>query len=390
MFQPPQFEVPTFDVLVADDDEIVRGSVAEAIAGAGHRVTQASDGEQALALVSSRAFDLAVCDVQMPRLDGMTLFRRLRQESPGTAVVMMTTFGRIPDVVGSLRDGAVDYVTKPFDPAEFTVNVVGPIAERRMIMKKFEHARARFVAKEAGSELVGTSLVMRQITGLVGLAGKSDAPVLVTGERGTGKKLIARMLHAHGPRRDAPLVVVPCALMPQLDSRDSWERWFEAAEGGTLVLDGIDSLPTIAQSYLLRVLGEPAFRASRDREWRPHGVRLVSVARMHPRELVAAGVFLESLWLRLGMIEVQVPALRERAGDLYMLVEHLLRKGVAPAGRPPVITPRAWKLLSAYAFPGNVAELAWAVEHAVSASGGGEIDRDHLPAAIAGRHGVSR
>src|ERR1700722_15905616 len=134
------------DVLLADDDEIVRESIAEALAAAGHHVTQAPDGEAALGLLASRAFDLAICDVHMPKVDGLSVFRRLRTESPRTAVVIMTSFGTIPEVIGCLRGGAVDFVTKPFDPEEFTRTVVGPLAERRTLRKKFEEAQAALVA----------------------------------------------------------------------------------------------------------------------------------------------------------------------------------------------------------------------------------------------------
>ena len=194
------------DVLVVDDDDIVRASVAGAIANAGHRVAEASDGAEALSLLASRAFDLAVCDVQMPGMDGLALFRRLRHDSPGTAVVMMTTFGKIPDAVDTLRGGAIDYVTKPFDPDAFAHDVVGPIAQRRALMKKFEDARTRHVAREAGSPLVGSSLPMRQIADTIAMVAQCDASVFIEGAVGTGKKLIARTVHARSPRREGPFL----------------------------------------------------------------------------------------------------------------------------------------------------------------------------------------
>src|SRR5579862_3463283 len=177
------------DILVVDDDDIVRQSISEAAAAAGHRVAQAADGEKALSLFATQPFDVAVCDVHMPKMDGLALCRRLRRESPETALVIMTSYGNVTDAVSSLRGGVVDYLSKPFDPDEFVAHVLGPIAERQALRKRFEEARTEFVRRSAGGSLVGTSLVMRKLGEAVALAAKSDASVLVTGERGTGKKL---------------------------------------------------------------------------------------------------------------------------------------------------------------------------------------------------------
>jgi DNA-binding NtrC family response regulator len=387
------------DVLVVDDDEIVRGCIAEAISGAGHRVAEASDGEKALALLATRAFDLAICDVHMPRLDGLTLFHRLRNDSPGTAVVIMTSFGKIPDVVGTLRDGAVDYVTKPFDADEFVLNVVQPIDERRALKQKFEAARSWFVSREAGTGLVGASLVMRQIADRIAVLGPSDASVLIVGNPGTGKKLAARLIHAQSPRRDRPFVVVPCASLQdlmleaelrelsELRARNYRDEWFRTASGGTLVLDGIEVLPASAQSILMRVLDDPMTRARRDREWHPLGVRVISLSHESPSALLAGGTFSEALLFRLNAAELRMPPLGERDGDLYLLVSHFLRQFTPPGRSSPSLAPDAWKTLSGYAFPGNVRELAWAIEHAVAASNGGEIERRHLPDGLVGAEG---
>jgi DNA-binding NtrC family response regulator len=309
--------------------------------------------------------------------------------------VIMTSFGKIPDVVGCLRDGAVDYVTKPFDPEEFTRSVVGPIAERRALMKKFEEARARFVAKEVGAGLVGTSLVTRKLAERIALAAKSDASVLITGDRGTGKKFIARTLHTSGARREGPLIVVPCALLPDwmleselrelsgLRSRSYRDDWIRAAEGGTLVLDGVDKLPLRAQRNLLRILDEPTVQARRDQEWQPRGVRYISVARTRPPDLLAGETFLEPLLVRLNAVHIRVPSLAERDGDLYELVCHFLREFTPPRCGTPSLTPDAWKALAAHGFPGNVRELAWALEHAVAAADGDVVHRRHLPDEVA-------
>ena len=387
------------EVLVVDDDEIVRSSIAKAIAEAGHRVAEAIDGAAALNLIKSRAFDLAVCDVQMPHLDGFALLRTLRRESPATAVVIMTSFGIIPDVVCSLRGGAVDYVTKPFDPYEFTQNVVGPIASGRELMKKFDRARAGFVAREVGAGLVGTSLVMRQMADRIAVIGRSDASVFLTGERGTGKKLIARTLHAMGPRRQGPLHVIACESLRDLmfeselcalshvrpgSSRDGWLR---AAEGGTLVLDGIDKLPVAAQSNLLRVVDERSVHAHRDPEWQPRGVRLIATSRRSPLELLDRG-FPEPLIFRLNVAQIRVPSLSERGEDFPVLVGHFLREFTSPSCTTTTLTPAAWQALSAYPFPGNVGELAWVIERSIASADGDTIDVRDLPDHVAHASGT--
>ena len=382
------------DVLVVDDDDIIRESIADALTASGQAVAQAANGEDALVLLASRVFDLIVSDVRMPRLDGLSLFRRVRRDAPGTAVVLMTSFARIPDIVGSLRDGALDFVTKPFDPEEFVETVVGPIAERRAHLKRFEAARAELVGRRAGGRLVGSSLVMRKVLERVGVVAKSDAPALIVGPPGSGKKLVARTLHAESPRRDGPFVIVPCDSLfdlmieselrelGEIRSRACRDEWFRAAEGGTLVLDGLEALPPSAQGSLLRVLDEPTTHARRSREWQPLGVRVVSLTRLTPANLMAERGFERGLFFRLNASEIQIPSLRERDGDIYTLASHFLGELTPPGRSAPNLTPRAWRVLAEYAFPGNVRELAWAIEHSLATANGKDVDLEHLPAEL--------
>jgi two-component system response regulator HydG len=379
------------DILVVDDDDIVRQSVCEAAANAGHRVTQATDGERALTLFSSHPFDVAICDVHMPKMDGLTLCRRLRREAPGTALVIMTSFGTVSDAVTSLRGGVVDYVSKPFDPDEFVANVLGPIAERHALRKKFEEARSEFVRRRAGATLVGSSLVMRQLSEGITLAARSDASVLVTGERGVGKKLVARLIHAESPRRDGPFAVVPCAALPDLmvgaelqelsemRPRQHREEWFRAASGGTLVLDGVERLTADAQQVIARILDDRTLYARRGRDWQPLGVRIISLALEDAPSVGVPRGLPPSLRMRLDGVQLRIPPVREREGDLYILISHFLRELTPPARSAPSLTSRAWKALAAHPFRDNVRELIWVLEHALAESGGGEIDTRHLP-----------
>lgn len=364
------------EVLVADDDPDVRESVAAALVNAGHRVTEASDGAEAAELLSTHVFDLAICDVQMPKLDGLALFRRIRRDSPRTAVVIMTSFAKIADVVDSMRGGAVNYVTKPFDPDDFAHTIVAPIAERRSLRKSFEDARARLTARSTGVTLVADSPSMRHLVLRLGVLAFTDASVLITGERGTGKELVARTIHAQGPRRDGPFVIVDCANLPDVALA------LREAPGGTLVLDGAETLSSVSQAYLARALDEPSAVARRSAGWKPLGVRLITLAKEGLTGRLEAGELLESLHYRLNGVELHVPTLGERGEDLCPLVTQLLRELVPPGRTPPSITLGAWRALTSHDFPGNVRELRWALEHALAMADGGPLDDAHLPASV--------
>jgi DNA-binding NtrC family response regulator len=374
------------DVLVADDDRNVLESVCRALAEAGHRVTEAADGAQAAELLSSHAFDLAICDVEMPKLGGMTLLRRIRREAPGTVVVIMTAYGRVPDAVDSLRDGAIDYVTKPFDPEEFASQIVGPIDERRALRKKFDDAQTRYVARSTGATLVAVSPPMRRLARQIGVMANSDASVVITGDRGTGKELVARIIHAQGSRRDGPLVLLDSAVLEQhlldADGTDTEgvarEEWLLGALGGTLVLDGVDGLSIAAQARLAALVGAPQVRARRSAGGQPVGTRLITLTRESWADR-AADRLLDALFYRLSGVQLHVPRLSERGADLCPLVAQLLEELVRPGNTIPGVSPSAWDALSRYGYPGNVRELRWMIEHALAMAEGGPIEAEHLP-----------
>ena len=379
------------EILLVDDEPATRMSVASALMDAGHHITEAGDGAEAIALTESSVFDVAICDIRLPKVDGLSLFRHLRRESPSTAVILMTAYATIVDAVTALREGAFDYVTKPFDCEEFTLRVIGRIAERHALRHDLEQARAQLISREVGASLVGHSPVMVRLSETMDTLAQSDAHVLVTGESGTGKELVARTLHARSTRGSAPFVAVNCgafsddALERELFGDPSGDRGarskVRAAHGGTLFLDEIDRVSLVAQSRLLHVLEEGVLDEG-GRGSSPVDVRVVAATEYDLRGLVARGTFRSDLLSRLDVLDITLPPLRERRGDLPLLLQYFLKR-LTPAGKvPPGITPRAWSALSEYPFPGNVRELAHAIERALVLAHGSEIDVTHLPIEI--------
>jgi DNA-binding NtrC family response regulator len=385
------------DILVVDDEPGIRMGLAYPLGDAGHHVTEAVDGAAALKLIAEQVFDVVICDVRLPKVDGLTLLRRLHEESPSTTVVLMTAYARVSDAIAALRAGAYDYVTKPFDDDEFPLSVVNRIEEQRRLLRGLEQAREQL--GEQGSAIVGRSPPMVRLLNRVDTIAQSDAPVLLTGESGTGKELIARALHLRSARAKRPFIAVNCAALPEglieaelfghergaftgaVKKRDGR---FKLAHGGTLLLDEVAEISLTAQAKLLRVLQEGIIEPLGTNTSLPVDVRIISATHQNLKERVAEGHFREDLYYRLNVLDLDVPPLRERPGDLPLLLEHFLRR-FAPPGKEPSITFRAWMSLCKYPFPGNVREFANAIERAVVLSRAGEIDLEHLPLDISGR-----
>jgi DNA-binding NtrC family response regulator len=381
------------DVLVADDDDDVRESIAQVLEDFGHRVSRARDGREAERLIDRHVFDVAICDIHMPHVTGVALARRLRVHAPSTAVVVMTSRGSVVDVMEIMRGGVAELLTKPFEPAFLAQRVLGPIDERRALARELTEEVARRRALPAGTNVIAVCPAMRALVSRLLVLAQDDAPLFLVGESGTGKKTLATMIHEEGPRRGAPLVVVPCASLAAVildcelralasgaisSRRDSW---FREAEGGTLVLDGVEKLPGNARTSLIRVLTEP-LAPPRNEAMRPRGVRVIATASEEGALRVRTGECAEPLFFRLAGLVAHVPPLRERPGELLPLVAELLAR-MTPDGKPPAIEPGAWSILRAYDFPGNVAELACALQWACLMAGSAPIQARDLPPRLA-------
>src|SRR5579871_4048333 len=331
-------------ILVVDDAPDLREILEEVLRGAGHNVTTAADGAQALALFSARSFDVVLCDVRLPLVDGLTLLRRLRRDAPATDVILLTAYGAIADAVTALREGACDYLTKPFAAEEITMRMAR-IAEQRALRRELDDARARLAA-QAGP-IIGSSPAMARLRERIETIAQSDAPVLITGESGTGKELAARMLHDASPRRGKPFVAVNCAAFPEslieaelfghergaftgaMRRRDGR---FKAADGGTLLLDEVAELPLSSQAKLLRVLQEGRIEPLGGNQSIAVDVRVISATHRNLTEWIAQGRFREDLYFRLMVLDIDIPPLRQRRGDLPLLMQYFLQR-FTPAGQ---------------------------------------------------------
>lgn len=390
--------MPQLDILLADDEPSIRLTVADALEDMGHTVIQCADGAEAMESLEDRPFDVVISDIRMPKADGLSVFRRAREKYPETDVILMTAYAAVQDAVEAMKQGAADYLTKPFDIDEIKVRIAR-LADQRAIARELKEARAQLAAKDPSRIIIGRSTAMTRLLDLVETIAVSDAPVLITGESGTGKELVAKTIHNLSPRSGGNFVAVNCAAFPEtlLEAElfghergaftgavKSREGRFQAAHGGTLFLDEIAEIPPMAQAKLLRVLQEGVVEPLGTNRPVDVDVRVLSATHRNLKQRIKDGQFREDLFYRLNVLDVPIPPLRDRKGDLPILVEYFLKRLVTTSKEPPTLSPRAWSALQSYAFPGNVRELEHAMQRAIVLSRGQPVDIGHLPEDIAG------
>jgi len=382
-------------VLVIDDDDSLRRIIEFTLKEAGYRVLAAADGEEGLRLFAAEQPPVVITDIQMPLLSGDEVLRRVKTESPGTLVIVITAFGSVERAVEAMKLGAFDYLTKPFSRDELRMTVAKALSFKGL---RDENARLReeLSTRIDFAHLVGISDEMQQVFDVVRRVAATEATVLISGESGTGKELIARAIHNGSERREEAFVAVNCAAIPSelLESElfghfkgaftgaiKDRKGKFELADGGTLFLDEVGELPVELQPKLLRALQE--------REIEPVGgtprkidVRVLAATNRDLESAMEEGSFREDLFYRLAVIPVQLPALRQRRTDIPLLVRHFLGKHGAAAG--VTIDSAALALLTAYDWPGNVRELENAVERMLILRRGEVIVEDDLPPKVRG------
>jgi DNA-binding NtrC family response regulator len=390
-------------VLLVDDDESFRRVQEYQLDQAGFRVTSAGDGEAALEAFREGLHDLVVSDVRMPGLDGLELLARVRAISPDTPVVMVTAQGTIETAVEAMKHGAFEFLTKPF-PGEKLRLTLDRAREFARLRRENRELRREVEGRFAFENLIGSAPPMKALFESMQLAAPTASTVLIVGETGTGKELVARAIHYNSPRKEGPFVTVNCGAIPEtlmeaelfgyrrgaFTGADSDRKGkFETADGGTLFLDEVGEIPLALQPKILRVLqsGE-VDRLGSDRPVRVD-VRIVAATHRDLERLVADGKFREDLYYRLAVIPLVVPPLRDRRDDIPLLADHLLRRMEAKTGRSGLrIPPEAFALFDRYPWPGNVRELENAIERLVVLSRDDQLAVQGLPEKIRGLGGA--
>jgi DNA-binding NtrC family response regulator len=370
-------------ILIVDDDRALRESLAETVAGLGHRPLCAASGQEALALLERETVDAVLLDLRMPEMDGIEVLRRLGENPKRPPVVILTAFASAANTIEAMRLGAFDHLTKPIGRDDLD-------ALLQRVMARGLIARAADADGSEGETLVGFSEAMRRVQKTIGLAADSDATVLVLGETGTGKEVVARALHDYGRRKTRPFIAVNCAAIPAdlLESElfghvkgaftgaaSDRAGAFREANGGTLLLDEIGDMPPAMQAKILRVLQDKVVMPVGGRP-AAVDVRVVAATHRDLTEWIAEGRFRDDLYYRLNIVRITLPPLRERLADIVPLAEHFLR--AASAREPKQLTaPAAARLLS-YSWPGNVRELKNVIERANVFVRGSIIDAGDL------------
>lgn len=381
-------------ILVVDDDAVACDLLVEVLQKEGYKVEAVTSGQEAITKGQARHFDVVLTDMRMGEVDGLAVLRAFRERSPDTAIVLLTAFGSMEGAIEAIRQGAYDYLAKPFKKEEIKLVVRRSLDHSRLLR---ENARFKEELRDRQelSPLVGSSPAMLEVYKLVAKVSQGRSTVLLEGESGTGKELIARAIHANGPRRDRPFVPVNCAALPDtlLESElFGHERGaftgavgakaglFETADDGTIFLDEIGDVGSMMQVKLLRVLQEQELRRVGGTNALKVNVRIITATNRDLAKMVKEGRFREDLYYRLNVVRIVLPPLRERREDIPMLAHHFLRRfakvnGYAIGG----FVPETMGLLERYGWPGNVRELENVVERAVSLAHGPLIMPDDLP-----------
>jgi len=391
-------------ILIADDHDAVREGMAIALSRLGHEVLAVKGGAEAIAAYRKKPADVVVTDLRMVPVDGIEVVRRLREQDPDATVLVVSAHGTIAIAVEAMREGAIDFIEKPFSPEVLRARVEKAVQIARE-RKGASAARARVEALEEDLSrehdphgLVGRSEPMRRVLDQVRKVAATGATVLVLGESGTGKELVARAVHDASPRRDQPFVSISCAAIPEtlLESelfghekgaftgaiRRKLGR-FELANGGTLFLDEVGEIPAPVQVKLLRVLQERQFERVGGEETVEVDVRVVSATNRDLAQMVRDGRFREDLFYRLNVVPITLPPLRDRPGDVEAIAAHFVARQAPRMGRAVKgISPDALELLRRHRWPGNVRELENVIEQALVFAEGELVSPDDLPEGI--------
>ena len=380
-------------ILVVDDEKGLREVLSIMLKRTGYAVIEASDGEEAIGHINKEIFDLVITDLRMPKADGMAVLKAVKSSSPETVVLVVTAFATADSAVDAMKQGAYDYLTKPFQVDEVQLIIRNALEKRRLSTENILLKR-EMASQSSFAQLVGQSESMQKVFDVVRQVADAKSNVLICGESGTGKELVARAIHYNSARSSMPFVAVNCSAVPEtlLESElfghmkgsftgamANKAGLFEVANGGTIFLDEIgDTTPTI-QVKLLRVIQEREFRRVGGNQDVKVDVRIVAATNKDLEKAVADGSFREDLYYRLDVIPIRLPPLRLRTGDIPLLANHFLGKFSQESGKPvPILTSEAMRVLLGHEWRGNVRELENLIERVVTFSTGAPMSDEDI------------
>ncbi len=385
------------NILVIDDEPNLRHVLTVVLEKAGYTVSSAADGKEAISITETKPFNIILCDLRMPRMDGLAFLKHATTRALDAAIIMMSAYGTIDTAVEAMKLGAADYISKPFKPDEILLKL-GQIEERNRLRQ--ENIRLWDAVQETFSfqNIIAKSESIRKIFDTIQKIADYKTTVLITGESGTGKELIARAIHFNGARKHKPIVAVNCGGLPEnlleselfghvkgafTDAVGDKKGIFQEASGGTLVLDEIAELPLSLQVKLLRVLQDEMVRPVGSTQSAKVDMRIIAVTAINLAEAVKQGIFRDDLFYRINVLSIHVPPLRDRKGDIPLLVNHFIERFNKRLNKEiKGVRPEALQALMDYPWPGNVRELENVIERTMALTEKFKIDVDELPEEI--------
>jgi len=397
-------ESPKINILVVDDEPLVRRSLSEFLTLEGYTVSAASNGKEALSLLQDYVADIVITDVKMPEMDGLTLLRHIKKNFPSTAVIFITGYGSIENAVEAMKEGAFDYITKPIIDNEIRLVLQRLVKQQQLIEENIKlKEEISAVSRDHFLDIVGKDVKMQKIYGLIEAIATTRSTVLIYGESGTGKHLIAHAIHQYNEQeRGKPFVEVSCGALTEtlLESelfghvkgaftgaiKDKMGR-FELANGGTIFLDEIDTCSANLQVKLLRVLQEGELERVGDSNTVKVDVRVIAATNQDLEALIAEGKFRKDLYYRLNIIQIAIPPLHERKGDIPLLVNDFIIKHAKRVSKKiDGITNKALSILINHNWPGNIRELENVIERAIILTRGPMITPEDFPETLIANH----
>ncbi|MDE1888911.1 MAG: sigma-54-dependent Fis family transcriptional regulator [Planctomycetota bacterium] len=381
-------------ILVVDDEKLMRVSLEDKLMKEGYAVTSVTNAIEGLKISKTTNFDVVITDLRLPKMDGIDFLREIKKSSPDTVVIIMTAYGSIENAVTAMKEGAYDYVTKPFPMEELIVKLQKALKHKDVIAENI--LLKQCVLSQYGYDnVIGKTEAMKRVFEIINTVSNRDTTILIQGESGTGKELTAGAIHYNSNRRDGPFVKLSCAALNKeiLESElfghekgsftgaiKTRHGRFELADGGTIFLDDVDDIPLEIQVKLLRVLQEREFERVGGEETIFINVRVICATKKDLKKLVQEGLFREDLYYRLNVVNIQLPPLRERKEDIPLLVTYFIKKySTQQHVYVNSISQEALNLLLGYNWPGNIRELENAIEHAIAFCASDAIVPKNLP-----------